>query len=174
MNAAAPKEWHILYTEPKGEEGVALALSKSGVPVFLPKIKRDRVLRHTRKYKTPKYKTVEAVMFPRYVFAAADRIDLSEVDGVNGVLRRDGKWARISNDVIEDLRVAIDLGLFDSTRDKKAIFKPGQDVVIEEGPFAGLGAKVKKALSGQDAEILVDLLGRSTLVRVDLDLIKAA
>jgi transcription antitermination factor NusG len=169
-----PAEWHIVYTEPKGEERVALALSRAGVPVFLPKMKQDRILRHTRKYKRPKFKTVEAVMFPRYVFVAADRVDLSGIDGVNGILRRDGRWARIPDALVEDLRVAIDMGLFDSTRDKRAIFAPGQDVRIEEGPFAGLAAKVKKALSGQDAELLVDLLGRSVLVRVELDMIKAA
>lgn len=169
-----PSEWHIVYTDPKGEERVMLALSRIGVPTFLPKRKEDRVLRHTRKYKTPKFKTVETVMFPRYVFVAADRVDLAEVDGVNGVLRRDGRWARIPDAVVEDLKAAVDMGLFDSTRDRRAIFKPGQDVRIEEGPFAGLAAKVRKALSGQDAEVLVDLLGRSTLVRVDLETIKAA
>lgn len=169
-----PAEWHIVYTEPKGEERVALSLSRAGVPVFLPKMKQDRVLRHTRKYKRPKFKTIESVMFPRYVFVAADRVDLIEVDGVNGVLRRDGRWARIPNTLVEDLKVAVDMGLFDSTREKRAIFTPGQDVRIEEGPFAGLAAKVKKALSGQDAELLVDLLGRSTLVRIELDIIKAA
>lgn len=169
-----PVEWHIVYTEPKGEERVALSLARANVPVFLPKMKQDRVLRHTRKYKRPKFKTIEAVMFPRYVFVAADRVDLIEVDGVNGVLRRDGRWARIPNTLVQDLMAAVDMGLFDSTREKRAIFSPGQDVRIEEGPFAGLAAKVKKALSGQDAELLVDLLGRSTLVRVELDIIKAA
>jgi transcription antitermination factor NusG len=171
---ADPAEWHILYTEPKGEERVVCALSRIGVPVFLPKIKQDRVLRHTRKYKKPKFKTIETAMFPRYVFAAADRADLRDIDGVNGILRRDGMWARIPNALIEDLRVAIDMGLFDKTREKRAIFAPGQDVSIEEGPFAGLSAKVKKALTGRDAEVLIDLLGRSTLVRVELDMIKAA
>jgi transcriptional antiterminator RfaH len=169
-----PSEWHIVYTEPKGEERVALSLSRTGVPVFVPKMKEDRILRHTRKYKRPKFTTVETVMFPRYVFVAADRVDLLEVDGVNGILKRDGRWARIPDATIEDLRVAVDMGLFDRTRDKRAIFSPGQDVRIEEGPLAGLAAKVRKAMSGQDAELLVDLLGRSTLVRVDLDIIKAA
>jgi transcriptional antiterminator RfaH len=167
-------EWHIVYTEPKGEERVVLALSRIGVPVFLPKMKEDRVLRHTRKYKTPKFRTVEAVMFPRYVFVAADRIDLTEVDGVNGILRRDGRWARVPDATIEDLRVAAGMGLFDRTRGKRAIFEPGQDVRIEEGPLAGIAAKVKRAVSGRDAELLIDLLGRSTLVRVDLHMIKAA
>jgi transcription antitermination factor NusG len=167
-------EWHIVYTEPKGEERVALALSGIGIPVFVPKMKQDRILRHTRKYKRPKFKTVETVMFPRYVFVAADRVDLMEVDGVNGILRRDGRWARIPGALVEDLKVAADMGLFDRTRDKRAIFEPGQDVRIDDGPFAGIAAKVKKALSGQDAEVLIDLLGRSTLVRVDLDMIKAA
>lgn len=170
----APGDWHIVYTEPKGEERVTSALARMGVASFLPKLKQDRVLRHTRKYIRPKFKTVETAMFPRYVFVAADAVDLTEVDGVNGVLRRDGRWARVSNALVEDLRVAVDMGLFNSTREKRAIFTAGQDVRIEEGPFAGLAAKVKKALTGQDAEILVDLLGRSTLVRVELDMIKAA
>jgi transcriptional antiterminator RfaH len=172
--SSATGDWHIVYTEPRGEERVVLALDRMGVATFLPKIKQDRVLRHTRKYKRPKIKTVEAVMFPRYVFVAADTVDLAEVDGIDGVLKRDGWWARIPNAVVEDLRVAVDMGLFDSTREKRAIFTPGQDVRIDEGPFAGLAAKVKRALAGQDAEVLVDLLGRSTLVRVELEMIKAA
>ncbi len=174
MTGENVEEWHIVYTEPKGEERVVRALGRMGVPVFLPKIKHDCVLRHTRKYKRPKFKTVEIAMFPRYVFVAADRIDLSDVDGVNGVLRRDGRWARIPDTLVEDLRVAMDMGLFDQTREKRAIFSAGQDVRLEGGPFAGLSAKVKKALTGQHAEVLIDLLGRSTLVRVDLDMIKAA
>jgi transcription antitermination factor NusG len=165
-----PSEWHIVYTEPKGEERVVAALSRMGVPTFLPKIKQDRVLRHTRKYARPKFKTVVAVMFPRYVFVAANGADLTSVDGINGVLKRDGQWARVPNNLVEDLRVAVDMGLFDSTREKRSIFSPGQDVRIEEGPFAGLAAKVKRAMTGQDA----DLLGRSTLVRVELERIKAA
>lgn len=167
-------EWHIVYTQPKGEERVVTALSRMGVPVFLPKIRQDRVLRHTRKYKKPKFQTVEMAMFPRYVFVAADRTDLMGIDGVTSILRRDGTWARISNALVEDLRVAMDMGLFDKTRDRRAVFAPGQDVRIEEGPFAGVSAKVRKALNGQDAEVLVDFLGRATLVRVELDMIKAA
>jgi transcription antitermination factor NusG len=169
-----PDEWHIVYTEPKGEERVVSALCRLGVASFLPKMKQDRVLRHTRKYSRPKFKTVEAVMFPRYVFVAAEAVDLTAVDGINGVLKRDGQWARIPNAVVEDLRAAMDMGLFDSTREKRAIFTPGQDVMIDDGPLAGLAAKVKRAISGQDAEVLVDLLGRSTLVRVELEMIKAA
>jgi transcription antitermination factor NusG len=171
---SSPAEWHVLFTEPKSEERVAAALTRLGIASYLPKIKQERVLRHTRKYKRPKTRTIEAVMFPRYVFAAAVAADFAAVDGVTGVLKQDGSWARLPDARIEELRVAVDMGLFDSTRDRRAIFRPGEDVRIEDGPLAGLPAKVKKALSGQGAEVLIDLLGRSTLVRVELDMLRAA
>lgn len=51
--------------------------------------------------------------------------------------------------------------------------KPGQPVIIEEGPFAGLKAAFERPMMNGRVAILLDLLGRSTRLVLSESMISA-
>lgn len=168
-----PAEWFIVYTlKPKK---VIEELDDLSVHHFRAMMKVERLMRRTRKYANPKTEIVEDPMFPGYLFVGAGLVDPKYIDGVLGALMAsETAYYRLPNKIIEDLKAAIDLGLFDKKKALREIFKPGSDVRIEDGPFIGFPGKVKKAMSGLRAEVLVDIFGRPTPVVLDLGQLKAA
>ena len=172
-------DWHVVYTHPKCEAKAAAGLRRAGFGVFCPVMKIDRKLRHRRKGGRAVTRTIEVVMFPRYLFVRFEPgctfFGLRGVMHVESVLMSDPMTpARVPDAVIEDLRVAMDMGLFDAVKERKPIFKPGTDVRIEEGPFEGFTAVVKRALAGQTAEVLLEILGSPRVLRIGLEQLRAA
>jgi transcriptional antiterminator RfaH len=172
-------DWYVIYTYPKCEAKAAEALRRAGFGVFCPLMKIDRKLRHRRKGGRAMTRTVEAVMFPRYLFVrfgeGCSFFGLRQIPGVESVLMSNPLTpARVPDSVVEDLRVAVDMGLFDAVREKKPVFRPGTDVRIEEGPFEGFTAVVRQAMAGKTAEVLIELLGSPRVLRIGLEALRAA
>lgn len=167
-----PAAWHVVYTESQMETRIIRAMDDIGVHTFRPMIKVERKLRHTRKFVRPRTRIVERPLLPNYLFIEADVVDLRDIKGVERGLKSGEGFARIPNSQIEKIQVSIDMGLFDHLINTRPIFVAGTDIRIEEGPFAGFPGKVQKALSGEMAEVLVQMFGRSTLIRLSLEQIR--
>jgi transcription antitermination factor NusG len=133
--------WVAVFSKQNAEARAYVGIEAAGFGAFYP-VTRLRVhQRDGERY------VITKSLFPNYLFAKVDPVrlhEVSEIDGVMAVLRgKNGKPSRIPSEVIEALRRAAELGLFD--RAEPGRLKDGDMVKILQGPFAGLIGKIKNA-----------------------------
>ena len=168
--------WHVVMTNIKCEFRAKMGLAARGFPVYLPVEKR--IVRHARR----KEKRVFP-LFRRYLFVAFD-IERDEwyepirsTDGVADLLcyprlpatrNADAQWIplRVPDAEIEALRRKETTGEFDYTNPACA-FSPGEKVRVAHGALAGFNAIVHATPPNKRVELLLDLLGRKTVVKLD-------
>lgn len=151
--------WYCVRTKPKSEHLAARNLKAFANldEVFCPRIRYEKPTRRGKVW------FVEA-LFPGYVFAKFDlREDLRAVNaasGVTGVLRFSDKYPVIGDAYICELKEEF-------PEEEKAIriieptIEAGDDVIVTEGPMAGLQTVVTRLISGQDrVAVLLDWLGQ--------------
>src|SRR5262249_29822332 len=153
--------WYVVRTHRLEEARAEAGLILEGVSTFLPRIRRGR--RHA-----PWEGWTEA-LFPQYLFARFDagtslRL-VRYTRGVHDVVRLGGCLATIENDAIAMLRSR--LGPDGCVRMSVDEFRPGDRVLIEDGPFASLSGVVERPLpGGGGGAILLTSLNRGVRVEV--------
>ena len=168
--------WHVVMTNVKCEFRAKMGLEAKGFTVYLPveKVKR----RHARRT------TVSLLpLFRRYLFVAFDP-DRDEwfspiklTDGVEDMLcypkfatdAPDVAWMplRVPAGEIEALKRREAAGDFDYTNAACA-FTPGQSVrIADAGAMTGLNAIVHSTPPNKRVEILLSVLGRQTIVKLE-------
>jgi len=160
--------WYAVQTRPRQETIAELNLEHQGYHTYLPKIL-------LRKRRRDKWTRVVEPLFPRYLFIHVDpnQQSLSPVRSTLGVaaLVRFGHLLRPVPDPIIDY---IKQQEFDGTglrTDDTCPHKPGDEVQILEGPFAGLNGIFQTATGEERALVLLDLLGRQNPITVPIDAI---
>jgi transcription antitermination factor NusG len=108
-------------------------------------------------------------LFPRYLFARFDwKTLLPEVQhtsGVAAVVHFGFRWPTVPDDVIARLCATVDQ---DETRVIEEVLQVGDEVQLAGGAFDGFHAVVTRVMPGrQRVAVLLDFLGRQTLVEVD-------
>ena len=168
--------WHVVMTNIKCEFRAKMGLAAKGFPVYLPV--EQRIVRHARR----KEKRVFP-LFRRYLFVAFD-IERDEwyepirsTDGVADLLcypripatrNADAQWIplQVPNAQIEALRRKEAAGDFDYTNPASA-FHVGEAVRVAQGALVGLSAIVHATPPNKRVELLLDLLGRKTVVKLE-------
>lgn len=159
--------WYALYTKPHAEAQVARALEARGFKFFLP------LLPPVRPDGRPQ------PLFPSYLFV---QCDLSEVvvdqlgylPGLRRIVSFTGKPAALSQEAIDLMRQELEEieaagGLL------KHQFKPGDTVVIDTGPLAGLRGVFEGPLGpSARVRILIRFLGETNRADVPLEAIRKA
>jgi transcription elongation factor/antiterminator RfaH len=146
--------WYALRSKPNKEDFLAKQLEAYDVDVFFPRIHVKPV--NPRSRKTRPY-------FPNYLFVHVDLdvVKLSTlrwVPGASGLVSFDGEPAPVPDLLITTLEKQVDL-INASARELTSNFKPGDAVVIQDGPFAGHEAIFDLKLSGQDrVRVLLNFL----------------
>lgn len=179
--------WHLIYTSPRGEARAAKGLAEAGCKVFWPS--RHKVIRFGRREITH-----DVATFPRYLFAAgvpfrerrfdqvqADRTvvtvngrpidDIRDIDGVQDVVGTSAGWLRVPGAAIRavaDYQNSVEPPL------PPVRVKPGQRLTVIDGPFMTFQAVVVEAIGLTDAEVLIDIFGRATRMRIGIDQLDAA
>lgn len=106
-------KWHAIRSTPSGEFRAMLGIDAAHIEAFLPVEKVWGPERKGRKTK------VLRPLIPRYLFACFDAgRDLGkilEIDGVDDVLRIDGKLGYANEDRIAELKRSQEVGGFDKT-----------------------------------------------------------
>ena len=159
--------WYCVRTKPKSEHLAARNLQGFANldEVFCPRIRFEKPTRRGKVW------FVEA-LFPGYLFARFDLAsDLRAVNastGVTGVLRFADSYPQISASYIAELRAE-----FPEEENAIRIVEPeigeGDEVVLTEGPMAGLETIVTKLFSGQErVRVLLDWLGQEREAEVSL------
>ena len=159
--------WYALYTKPNAEAQVTRALEARGFRFFLP------LLPPSRPEGRPQ------PLFPSYLFV---QCDLSEVvvdslqflPGLRHIVSFSGKPAAVDQEAIDLMARELDEieaagGLI------KHQFKPGDTVVIDSGPLAGLRGVFQGPMGpAERVRILVRFLGETNRAEVPLDAIRKA
>ena len=154
--------WYVARTKPRSEFTTAAMLAQRGVEVFLPAVPpRRRADRPSRR----------EALFPGYLFA---RLDLASdawliarsAPGVAYFLGADGAPTPLPDDLIETIQLRLER---QATRRREAPFRPGELVVITDGPFTGLEAVFDGCLSARGrVRVLLEIVERQVPVAVDV------
>jgi transcription antitermination factor NusG len=153
------KYWYALHSHPNKEEMLWQQLMAREIECFYPRIPANPVNPRARKIKA---------YFPGYLFVNADL----ETAGISsfqwmpyttGLIMFGGEPAVVPEALIYTLRQRVD----EITRAGGLILdevKPGERVIIQDGPFAGYEAIFDVRLSGKDrVRVLLQMLTRRTV-----------
>ena len=154
--------WYCARTKPKHEHIAAANLNRQlGLDVFNPRL---RVERSTRRGMV---RNVEP-LFPCYVFvrcSSAAWNDIRYVSGVSSLVHFGSRVAEVPDAVVDAL-----MDCFEAAEPMEVTERltAGDEVLISEGAFRGFQAIVLRTLPARRrVQILLDILGRPTLVEVD-------
>jgi transcriptional antiterminator RfaH len=157
------ERWYVVHTQPHAENRATFHLERQRYSVFCPRY--AKVVRHARRRTN-----ILAPLFPSYLFL---RLDVSRerwrgVNGTCGVMRliMQGENPQpVPCGIVETLRTQTDAcGVLNWAPS----FKIGQSVHIADGPFEGLVGTLERLDATGRVRVLLDLLGRSVLVTLDL------
>lgn len=160
------RQWYVLKTKPRKEDLVFRLLGRQGIEVYLPKI---------RGRKRGRGKPLEP-LFPGYLFAAlalhrGEGVLARWTPGVAYLLGYGGTPWPVPEELLARIRARLATG----AARLPPRFQPGQRVLIDEGPFAGLEAVFEGTLcpAGR-CRVLLEILGRSVPVQIETDWLKRA
>jgi len=165
--------WFVVVCNPKCERRAQLGLRRAGYQTYLPQTKRWVV--HARKKEAR-----ESPLFPRYLFiglknygrpvneGGQDLYNLRGVDGVEKVVRFEGVPVEVPVGPLTRLLERELAGEFDFTRlpDVGPQYNPGEVVRLTVGAFADLQAQVVSMLSKGRVEVVLDIMGRASKVKI--------
>ena len=153
--------WYLVLTKPRLEETALLHLERQGYPCYLPRLSVEKVRRG-------KAQVVREPMFPRYLFVQLDASGqgqswspIRSTQGVSTLVRFGAEPAKVNDALVDLLRSR------EQERPLQTLFQPGDAVVVTEGPFAGIEAIYQTADPQRRAMILLEILSRPLLMKVD-------
>ena len=160
------KNWYVVYTQPNGENLADLHLQRQGFEVYLPRYLKQR--RHARRTDV-----VARPLFPRYLFVRADiaagqRPGVNNAPGVAYLVSVGDQPAAVSGSVIDEIKAREgDDGFIRLGRHQR--FSQGDPVKISDGALCDHIGLFHSVTDNERVIILLDLLGRQTRVKVQLD-----
>lgn len=165
------KCWYLVHTKSRKEILAEENLLRQNFEVYLPFIRQTR---RRRGHWAP----VIEPLFPRYLFVNLEIgfdnfASIRYTKGVSNMVRFSEEPAVVPDEVVDTLKQAesLDSGLHHSA---KSLFKPGDKVFIEDGPFAGMQALFLAQKGEERVVILLNWLGRENRVTVERDLLSVA
>jgi transcriptional antiterminator RfaH len=164
MGRSEQPAWYVLRTKPRSEAVAAGHLARKEIAVYLPKLEISPAC------STQKGLLAEVTepLFPGYLFAhltlAQDFHRAAWSPGIRNFLSFGEDLAQpVDDDVIECLRRRASGG--DVLRPRA--FRPGEQVTVCSGPFAGLLAIIDRPIPANGrVKILLEILKRQTRVEL--------
>ena len=160
--ASGGERWFVAFTQARRELLAVENLRRQGWQTFLPFQVATR--RHARKFRT-----VQAPVFPRYVFVALDldRHRWRSVNGTFGVQRlvmAADRPLRVPVGVVETLMQSTDRS---GNLKFTAALEPGSRVRLASGPFADMLGVLSALEASGRVEVLLEMLGGSIRFKVE-------
>ena len=155
--------WYVMHSKPQKEAVLRERLRIQRIEVYLPSIRLKPVNPRARK---------EQPFFPGYLFVHVDleKIPVSELrqmPGSTGLVCYGGEPASVGEALIRAIHKQVE-EITDSANRSVDRFRPGDVVVIQDGPFATYKAMFDCRLSGSDrVQVLLELL-RGQTMRLEL------
>lgn len=157
------KAWYVLRTKPLKEEFLRDQLDLQDIEVYCPRIRVHAVNPRARKVKP---------YFPGYLFVHVDLHQVSPstlhwMPGASGLVSFGGEPALVPDSLIQVIRQRVNV-IEKAGGEQLVSLKPGETVVIKDGPFAGYEAIFDISISGSArVRVLLKLL-RSRQLAVEL------
>jgi transcriptional antiterminator RfaH len=154
--------WYGARTKLKHEHIAAANLCKNlDLEVFFPRLRLEKITRRGL------VRVVEP-LFPCYIFVHCvieDRIaEIQHTSGIRSIVHFGSKIPVIPDLIIEELQSCFELDDIITVESRLA---PGDAVMVADGAFAGMPARVLKNLPAKKrVQILLEILGRPTSVEV--------
>ena len=155
--------WYVMHSKPLKEAFLRERLRIQRIEVYLPSIRVKPVNPRARK---------EQPFFPGYLFVHVDleKIPISElqrIPGSIGLVCYGGEPAHVGEGLIREIQKQVE-EITDSANNYVDRFRPGDLVVINDGPFAAYKAMFDCRLSGSDrVRVLLELL-QGQKIRLEL------
>jgi transcriptional antiterminator RfaH len=168
--SAAGRRWYVVQTHPHAEARAMSHLQRQGFATYLPRYRKRR--RHARRIET-----VEAPLFPRYLFVAIDVSaqrwrSVHSTIGVSHLVCNGNDPAPVPNAVIAALRSHEQDGYV--CPPARPPFKPGEQVRILDGAFVSCLGLYDGMMDDERIAVLLDLLGRKVRILLDPESVAAA
>jgi len=163
--------WYVAQTHARAEVKAATHLNRQGFAIYLPRYLKRR--RHARRVET-----VEAPLFPRYLFVAIDMMtqrwrSIQSTIGITQLVCNGDEPAAVDDRIIASLRSREnDLGFVQL--DQRPKFQPGDKLRVIDGVFCDSLGLFEGITDNERVTILLDLLGRKVRVMLDAEFIAAA
>ncbi len=148
--------WHLLYTKPHKEPQVNRLLQEREMETFFPIVQLERG--YGRGIRVQPF-------FPHYLIFHADLLEanasgLQWLAGVRTLVHFGGRPAIVPDEVVAALQKRLEPYGDQVLHPGEWRFRPGEEVEIVAGPFAGLDAIFQKGLNGKDrVQVLLHILG---------------
>ena len=144
--------WAVVSLKPNQIHKAEINLQRQDIDFFAPKIKVTK-RQHNR------FVNKINLLFPGYIFvhinlATDDEQKVQSTWGVSRILKVGGRIARLPDDFVKALKCT----KLDTTRTYGHDLKPGDNVEIMRGPFAGLIAKIDEMESANRVKCLFNLI----------------
>jgi transcriptional antiterminator RfaH len=162
--------WYVVQTHPHAELRAAAHLERQGFASYLPRCLKRR--RHARRIET-----VQAPLFPRYLFVAIDlgaqrwRAIHSTI-GVSQLVCNGSDPAPLPDAIIAELRGREEDGFV--RLPARPQFKSGDSIRILDGAFTSCLGLYDGMDGGERVAVLLDLLGRKVRILLDPESVTAA
>jgi transcriptional antiterminator RfaH len=162
--------WYVVQTQPCAERRAMAHLERQGFTTYLPRYRKRR--RHARRVET-----VEAPLFPRYLFVSIDLASqrwrsIHSTVGVSHLVCNGSDPAPLPDAVIDQLRAREEEGFVQLPL--RPSFKPGEAVRILDGAFTSCLGLYEGMKDGERIAVLLDLLGRKVRIYLDPESVAAA
>ncbi|MCC6177276.1 MAG: transcription/translation regulatory transformer protein RfaH [Chloroflexi bacterium] len=161
------QRWYVARTKVRREVTTAAVLEQRGIETYLPILPAA--------HRSAPRVAVYEPLFPGYLFA---RLDATESEwltarsapGIAYFLGGGGDPTPVPDELVESIRTGLLRGKGETHRPP---FKPGEIVVIDRGPFAGLEAVFDGWLSARGrVRVLLELVERLVPVEIHVGLLK--
>jgi transcriptional antiterminator RfaH len=168
-DAEASRRWYVLQCKPRECERAVEQLANQGYQGFVPTIQRE-VLRRGKRT------VVVEPLFPHYIFVQLctqndNWAPIRSTRGVAKVLRFGDLPLAVPDAIVEALQ-AREAGQDAGSENPTALFAIGQEVLINEGPLAGLDAVVAARDGTERVVLLLKLLHQEQRVSVPIQSLK--
>jgi len=152
--------WFVIYTKPRHEKKIVRQLEDIQISHYLPVVKKLRTWSDRKKY-------IDSPLFPSYVFVRLENMQnyfrSLEIDGVLHYLRTGKQIATVSENLINNLKMAVSQAPNDIEVSSEYIC-PGTILYIREGPFVGFCCEVIQHKGKQKILVRIELIQRNILL----------
>lgn len=156
--------WYACYTRSRHEKQVDRLLQERGFETFLPLVPRVSQWKDRRK-------VVEWPLFPSYVFGRFEAEDMQRVlatPGVAGLVKTNGRPARIDDAELENVRrFAHALAGGEVEVEQRPFLTEGEWVEVMDGPFQGIRGIVVQRRNRR--RVLIGLKAIGQALEIDID-----